>query len=165
MGIHFAWVGNVTYVTLAVVALCNGYMISYVKARAEEYVDDCSVGFWLRGERVTGLLLACLCCHLPAWLWLQATVPLVTVLRRIHCAYAQLRTDEAERPSRPPAPRGIAGSIWRGQCPRGSVAYDVLVAGAIGFFVIAPWIHPFFYGTTDPLRDALSSILGHGGVC
>ena len=161
MGIHFAWIGNVTYVTLAVLAMCHGYMISYVKARAEEYVDDCSVGYWLRGERVAGLLIACLCFHLPAWLWLQATAPVGTVLRRLWHAHAVLRAEARGEPVRPATARkGVLSAILRGDCPRGSVAYDLVTGTTIVSYVVAPWIHPFFYGGSDPLRSLLSGVLG-----
>jgi CDP-diacylglycerol--glycerol-3-phosphate 3-phosphatidyltransferase len=160
MCIHFARIGNVTYVTLSVLAMCHGYMISYVKARAEEYVDDCSVGYWLRGERVVGLLLACLCFHVPAWLWLQATAPAGTVLRRLWHAHIALRTAGIGKLPGPDAARkGVLSAILRGDCPRGSAVYDIVTGTAIASYVVAPWIHPFFYGGSDPFGRLLSSIL------
>ncbi|UCG15148.1 MAG: CDP-alcohol phosphatidyltransferase family protein [Phycisphaerales bacterium] len=161
MCIHFAGIGNLTYATLAVVAMCNGYMISYVKARAEDFVDDCSVGYWLRGERCAGLVLASLCSHVPAWLWLQATTPLATVVRRLWHTHSKLREADGRtrRQSAPAAPPGIVLSILRGETPRGSAAYDLVSLITIGWFVAAPWVHPFFYGGSDPLRRILSPIL------
>ncbi len=159
MAIHFAYYGNVTYTVLSVAAMCNGYMISYVKARAEDLIDDCSVGYWLRGERCGGLLLACLCFHVPAWLWLQATTPLGTVARRLWHAHRVLR-DGGRSPVRSTSDRpSLLRAIWRGDTPRGSIAYDVVTGVAIAFFVFAPWIWPFFYGGTDPLRAALLRLM------
>lgn len=162
MAIHFAYYGNVTYTALAVAAMCNGYMISYVKARAEDLIDDCSVGYWLRGERCAGLLLACLCFHVPAWLWLQATAPLGTVARRLWHAYRELQ-DEGRASRRAAGERsGLLRAIRHGDTPRGSVAYDVVTGLAIAFFVFAPWVSPFFYGGTDPLRAGLSRLMPAG---
>ena len=150
MCIHFAWIGNVTYAALAVIAMANGYMISYVKARAEDVIDDCSVGYWLRGERCAGLLLASIVCHLPAWLWVQAVAPVFTIARRIHHAYRELtrppdQTTDASDRAAPDAKEGWFRRILRGDTPRGSIPYDILTFGSIGFFTVAPWIFPFFY--------------------
>jgi CDP-diacylglycerol--glycerol-3-phosphate 3-phosphatidyltransferase len=158
--IHFTYKANVTYAVLAVLAMCNGYMISYVKARAEDYVDDCSVGYWLRGERTAGLLQAALVSHVPAWLWLQGISPLFTVAARLRHARSEIRRlDAGEPPREVPAPRGLLAAIRSGRYPRGSTAYDVITACAAGFFVIAPWVHPFFYGGSDPLRRLLQYLL------
>ncbi len=81
--IHFAYTGNVTCAALSITAAANGVLISYVKARAENFVDDCGVGYWQRGERC-GLFLAGACFgHIPAALWLLGTLPITTVIRRI----------------------------------------------------------------------------------
>jgi CDP-diacylglycerol--glycerol-3-phosphate 3-phosphatidyltransferase len=158
--IHFAYQANVTYAALAVLAMCNGYMISYVKARAEEYVDDCSVGFWLRGERTAGLLQAALVSHVPAWLWLQGVAPLFTIAARLRHARDEIRRlDTGEPPREIRRPRGILASIRSGHYPRGSTAYDVIAACATAFFLCAPWLHPFFYGGSDPLRRLLEFVL------
>ena len=69
--LHFALLPqpNVTYQLLAVLALCNGVLISYIKARAENMIEDCTVGYWLRGERCAALLIGCTFGHMPAVLW------------------------------------------------------------------------------------------------
>lgn len=158
--IHFAYQGNVTYATLAVLAMCNGYMISYVKARAEEYVNDCTVGYWLRGERTAGLLLAALVSHVPAWLWLQGISPLLTIAARLRHAHDEIGRLDAGLPPRDiRKPRGILASIRSGRYPRGSTAYDVVTACAFAFFFFVPWVHPFFYGGSDPLRRLLQYVL------
>lgn len=160
--VHFAAAGNVTYNALAVVALCNTFLISYVKARAEELIDDCAVGWWLRGERCVGLLIGMLFCHMPGFLWQQATLPAFTVLRRILYTRAVL------------SPKGAAGGSWsaaRGplpgawrfvalwRYPRGSLAYDLVAWFNIGYIIVIPWIHPFFYGAGDPLGSWLRRLL------
>jgi CDP-diacylglycerol--glycerol-3-phosphate 3-phosphatidyltransferase len=158
---HFAMVGNVTYVALAIVAMCNTYMISYVKARAEDLIDDCSVGWWLRGERCVGLLIGMFFCHIPGLLWQQATLPALTVWRRISYTRAELR---AKTTGGPPAKRGPLAGVWRylapWRFPRGSVPYDLVAWFNIGYIIVMPWIHPFFYGGSDPLRGILEHVLG-----
>ncbi len=155
--IYFTYHGNVTYMALAVLAMTNGYMISYVKARAEDLIDDCTVGYWLRGERCAGMILACLCSHVPAYLWVQAISPAFTVARRLHHTYRVLtRGPEAASAPTHDRKRGLVATFLRGCTTRGSVHYDVVTFAIIAMFVVAPWIHPCFYGTTDPLRSLLT---------
>lgn len=118
--LHFAWHGNLTYQLLAMLALCNAVLISYVKARAENIVPDCSAGYWLRGERVAAMLIACLCGHVPAVLWQQATLPVLTVWRRL--TYAQ-QAATALATGRPAPPRGPV-SGWRGCFSFGGIRAD-----------------------------------------
>ncbi len=160
---HFALVGNTTYVALSVAALCNTFLISYVKARAEDLIDDCSVGWWLRGERCVGLLLGMGFCHMPGLLWQQATLPALTVLRRILYTRAVLSNGDKAASSW----SGIRGPLpspwtflapWR--FPRGSVPYDLVAWFNIGYIIVMPWIHPFFYGDADPLRRLMTRVLG-----
>ena len=157
MAIHFAVAGNVTYLTLAVLAMCNGMLISYVKARAEEYIDDCSLGFWKRGERCAAVFLASISAHLPIMLWQQALSPLFTWLLRLRYARAVIRAKEVGREPPPIFPSGTAARWlrpWR--CPRGTLPYDLTVGFNIAFFTVMPWIHPMFYGSADPLGDWLA---------
>ncbi len=53
--VYFAGRSNVTYCFLAILALSNAYMISYIKARAEDIIPDCNVGFWQRGADGCGI--------------------------------------------------------------------------------------------------------------
>ena len=124
-GLHFARDGNITYQMLAIVALCNAFLISYIKARAEDIIPDCSVGYWLRGERFAAMLIACLCGHLPAVLWQQALLPLLTVLRRLIYSYQAVTALETGRPAPVRGPRtGWLGRFQLWRHPRGSIPYD-----------------------------------------
>lgn len=147
---------SLTYQVLALAALCNALLISYVKARAENLIDDCSVGFWLRGERTVAVLIGCLTGHVPAVLWQLATSGFFTVYRRIDHALRSLHALDTGRPA--PA-RGPSGrwwgrlQLWRH--PRGSVPHDVVCALHIGYIIFAPLIWPALQGTgphADPLR-------------
>lgn len=159
--VYFAWRDNVTYQLLAAVALCHTFCISYVKARAEEVVPDCSVGFWLRGERMVAILCGCLSGHIPALLWQQALLPFLTVWRRMSYARAAVAALEA---GRPPPPRGAATAsygrlqIWRH--PRGTVPYDLTCLVNMGFVLVGPNLWPALLGTgawADPLRRWLGA--------
>jgi hypothetical protein len=77
------------------------------------------------------------------------------MLRRIDHTRRILKSEEANRnPS-----SGVWADLRRGTLPRGSVAYDVVTFAAIGSFVVAPWVFPFFYGRSDPLRTMLTPLM------
>jgi len=157
--VHFALHGNLTYTVLAIAAMTNAYMISYVKARAENLLEDCSVGYWLRGERCGAMLIAAFCGHIPAALWQQATLPFLTVLRRIRYAAQALHAREDGRPAPRRGPLDGPGrfiALWR--FPRGSLPYDLVTGFNILFLVAAPWVQPFFYGRGDPLGVWLAGL-------
>ncbi len=157
--IHFAWTGNVTLCGLTVLALIESYSISYLKARADNLIDAGAVGWWQRPERVFGWLVAVAFGHVPAYLWQQATLPALTVAFRLRHARAAIRAEEEGRtlPDGGPMP-GICRYIALWRHPRGSLSYDLMAAINIGWIIVAPWVWPFFYGRTDPLRDLLDAI-------
>lgn len=161
--LHFALLDrpNLTYQLLAVVALCNAVLISYVKARTENMIDDCSVGYWLRGERFVAVLIACACGHVPAVLWQMAVPCLFTVWRRLSYAYAAVRASDAGRPPPPRGPwPGWVGRLQLWRHPRGSIRYDVVTGTHIAYIVFAPCLWPVLLavGTwADPLRAWLGS--------
>ena len=132
----YAWVrpANVTFILLAMVAFLNGFMISYTRARAEDLIDSCSVGFWQRGERMAAVLFAAMAHNVPALVLQQAALPLFTVLRRIMHTRAVLagkqtitdpRTGTWLRKMR----------IW--EWPRMTVPYDVAVLINIAWLLFA----------------------------
>ncbi len=159
--LHFATrpVPNLTYQLLAIVALCNGVLISYIKARAENVIPDCSVGYWLRGERFAAVLIGCTFGHMPAVLWQMAVSGFFTVWRRMTYAYGVLQAADAGRPPPPrgPAP-GLFGRLQLWRRPRGSVAYDLVTGAHIAYIILLPCFWPAWRATgvyADPLRHCL----------
>ncbi|MFW6133448.1 MAG: hypothetical protein ACOC8F_06080, partial [Planctomycetota bacterium] len=113
---------------------CNAQMISYAKARAEDFISTCSVGFWQRGERSAAVLIATFAGNLPALLVQQALLPALTVWRRVRHTQLTLRAREG-RPVRPMPAWLDRLRIWRG--PRMSPGYDCVVAANIAWLVLA----------------------------
>lgn len=159
--LHFALLGNLTGEILAIIALCNSFLISYVKARAEDSIPDCSVGYWLRGERFAAILLGCATGHVIAVLWQLAVLNLFTVWRRLDYARRAVRCLEKGLPQPPQGPgagRLDRLRLWR--YPRGSVPYDVVTGINIAYLVAAPWFLPVLVGHgdyADPLGVWLAS--------
>ena len=147
----FAWhsPANITFVLLCMVAMCNCFMISYAKARAEDFIDSCSVGFWQRGERSAAILIAALAHNIPALVVQQALLPMFTVLRRINHTRAVLRG--RQDPSDPDNYSTIEKlCFWRRR--RMTLWYDVTVAINIAWLLLAR-IEP-----TDWLRRLIESL-------
>ena len=146
--LHFAAVGNVTYVGLSLLALAAAQLTSYIKARAESLVPNFGAGYWQRGERVAALVIAGLAGHIPAALWLTGVMPLFTVLRRLR--YVRSLLSES---GPPPALTGLKWALTPWRHPRGSLGYDLVTGTNIAFLIVGPWIWAFFYASSDPLGD------------
>ena len=147
---YFALTANVTYVVLSFLAGGAAVLTSYVKARSENLIDKCDVGYWQRGERVAAVLIAAGVGHLPTMLWLLAVSPWLTVVRRVR--YIHQRMSGGGRPWEPSgALRRLM--VWRH--PRGSFGYDVATGLNILFLIVGPWVWPFLYGRTDPLGELI----------
>ncbi len=139
--LHFATLGHLTYVVLSLAGAAHAALISYIKARAENLIDSCRVGFWQRGERCGVLGWGALTGHIPAALWILGTLPLLTAVTRLRHAHARIT--------------GREPTVRRGRLPwhqpRGSAGYDLCIGTVLGFVLAAPWWIPFLYGASDPL--------------
>ena len=142
----YAWRGNVTFVLLSMVALFNAMMISYTRARAEDIIEHCTVGYWQRGERSAAILIATASYNIPALLVQQAALPLLTVLRRVFYTRAVIA---GRRPITDPrtGPWWLKVQLWR--WPRATWAYDFVTAANIAWLIFAP------IPATDWLRNWL----------
>lgn len=152
---HFALLGHLTLAGLAVVAMCNAMLISYIKARAETVIPDCSVGYWLRGERFAAVLIGATFGHLPAVMWQLAIIGGLTVVRRLVYSYLVVAAQEAGRPLPPAGPFAGVGRLLLWRYPRGSPAYDLVTGLNIAYIVFGPLVWPVLAdvsAATDALR-------------
>jgi CDP-diacylglycerol--glycerol-3-phosphate 3-phosphatidyltransferase len=153
---HFILIGNLTYGILSAVALANAMFISYVKARSECIIPECSVGYWMRGERSAALLIAAFAGTIPAVLWQQAISPAFTVLRRLVFLHQALSAKETGRPGpSSAAPTGLLSLLRPWRYPRGSIPYDIVTGTNIAFIIFAHYLSPIFGPGVDPLRQIL----------
>ena len=135
IAICYAWrqPANVTFVLLSMLAFFNALMISYVRARAEDLIDNCHVGYWQRGERSVAIMLATFSYNIPALLVQQGILPLLTVVRRFNYT----RTDLAgRRPIIDPREGGawLKLHLWR--WPRMTVPYDFVTVLNMAWLVL-----------------------------
>jgi phosphatidylglycerophosphate synthase len=131
MGIVFYFLGNSTYVVLSILALAGSLATSYVRARAENLVQECRAGFWERGERMAYVLIGLVFNHLAIVVIVLAIFTNITVLQRLFYARWELAR-AADKPVWPKSSEVADLVFWN--YDRGTRQYDVAV---IVFFVIA----------------------------
>ena len=79
-------------------------MISYTRARAENSIPTCKVGFMERPERVVLLIIGALFDRMPPVLWVIAVLGNLTVVHRMVFTYQEAkRLEEAQLKPTPTA--------------------------------------------------------------
>ena len=148
---YFAARGNITNTLLPILAVFAALMTSYTRARAEDLIQFCTVGYWQRGERMAAVLIAVFAHNVPALLWQQALLPMLTVWARIH--YTR-KVAAGQKPVIDPrrSPHLLDRmKLWR--YPRATLPYDAVTAINI-LFLIFVRIHP----AADVLGELLSLV-------
>jgi CDP-diacylglycerol---glycerol-3-phosphate 3-phosphatidyltransferase len=99
------WYGSLNvpfYVVLTAVVMTGSVMVSYTRARAENSIPTCKVGFMERPERVVLLIIGALFDRFPEVLWIIAVLANLTVVQRMVFTWQEAkRLEEAQL--RPPA--------------------------------------------------------------
>jgi CDP-diacylglycerol--glycerol-3-phosphate 3-phosphatidyltransferase len=99
-GVVFAavvWImiDNPLGLSLALVAMVLGFLVSYIKARAEALGFTCDVGIAERAERVTLIAVGLFLNVLVPMLWVLVALSVVTVVQRFVHVYNQARRARA----------------------------------------------------------------------
>jgi CDP-diacylglycerol--glycerol-3-phosphate 3-phosphatidyltransferase len=126
----YARTGNITYTALALVALSNAVMISYIKARTECELPSGTIGFWQRGERMVGVLVSSFAAHINTLTLMMAILPAMSAAYRLHFSYKQCQ-DPTYKPPAPTSPL----HFWR--YPRGAWPF---VATAATYILILAFV-------------------------
>lgn len=83
MLVYYAGVNRFGYIVLTAVAMTGSVMVSYVRARSENEIAKCKVGFLERPERIVLLIIGTLFNRMTAVLWVIAILSNLTVIHRI----------------------------------------------------------------------------------
>ncbi len=84
LALHYAQTREWLYLFLCLGSLMGAYVTSYAKARAENLIENCSVGVFERAERIIALLLGSLFSFLmPLALWVLFLGTNITAIHRI----------------------------------------------------------------------------------
>jgi CDP-diacylglycerol--glycerol-3-phosphate 3-phosphatidyltransferase len=99
--LYFYRIGEPGYGLLTMVALTGALMVSYTRARAENTVIDCQVGFAERGERMVLMLLALFLHKLGAAMWMLAALAWLTTIQRLLHTHRALAAGQQRAPAEP----------------------------------------------------------------
>ena len=81
--VYYASINRFFYVVLTAIAMTGTVMVSYTRARAENTIPRCKVGFLERPERVVLIILGALVNRMAQALWILAVLSNITVLSRM----------------------------------------------------------------------------------
>jgi CDP-diacylglycerol--glycerol-3-phosphate 3-phosphatidyltransferase len=81
--VYYASINRNSYVVLTAVVMTGSVMISYTRARAENAMPRCKVGFLERPERVVLIIIGALFDKMAPVLWVIAVMANLTVIHRM----------------------------------------------------------------------------------
>src|SRR5450759_4566602 len=81
--VYYASINRFFYVVLTAIVMTGTVLISYARARAENTIPKCKVGFLERPERVVLIILGALGNRMAPVLWVLAVLSNITVISRI----------------------------------------------------------------------------------
>jgi CDP-diacylglycerol--glycerol-3-phosphate 3-phosphatidyltransferase len=106
--VYYGSINRPLYVILTAIVMTASVMISYTRARAENEIPMCKVGFMERPERVVLLIIGALFDRMAPVLWVVAVMGNLTVVHRMMYTYQQSK--HLEDAKLRPAPLSKAAS-------------------------------------------------------
>ena len=85
--IYYGRINRFWYVTLVAGAMIGSVMTSYTRARAENLIRSCKVGFLERPERIVLILIGAFLDRMAPVLWVIVVLSNITVLHRVLHTY------------------------------------------------------------------------------
>ncbi|HSB18247.1 MAG TPA: CDP-alcohol phosphatidyltransferase family protein [Bryobacteraceae bacterium] len=97
MLVYYASIERFFYVVLTAVVMTGSVMVSYTRARAENAIPRCKVGFMERPERIVLLIIGALFNRMAQVLWVIAVLSNLTVIHRLIFTWQETkRLEEAQ---------------------------------------------------------------------
>ncbi len=96
--VFYGRVNRFWYVTLVAVAMIGSVMTSYTRARAENLIPSCKVGFLERPERVVLIIIGALFDRMAPVLWIIAVLSNFTVIHRVIHTWQESRRLATQSP-------------------------------------------------------------------
>jgi CDP-diacylglycerol--glycerol-3-phosphate 3-phosphatidyltransferase len=81
--VYYASINRFFYIVLTAIVMTGSVMVSYSRARAENTIPKCKVGFLERPERIVLIILGALTGRMAAVLWVIAVLSNLTVIHRM----------------------------------------------------------------------------------
>jgi CDP-diacylglycerol--glycerol-3-phosphate 3-phosphatidyltransferase len=104
--VYYASINRFFYIVLTAIVMTGTIMVSYTRARAENFIPSCKVGFLERPERVVLIIIGALFDRMAPVLWIIAILSNLTVVHRMFYTWEQAR--ELERAQLEPPQRDRA---------------------------------------------------------
>lgn len=101
--IYYGRINRFAYVTLVAAAMIGSVMTSYTRARAENLIPSCKVGFLERAERVVLIIIGALFDRMAPVLWVIVVLSNLTVVHRVIHTY-----QESRRTAPTPEPEAVS---------------------------------------------------------
>src|SRR6266568_8843143 len=89
--VYYASINRFFYIVLTAIVMTGSVMISYTRARAENAIPKCKVGFLERPERVVLIIIGALTDHMAQVLWVIAVLSNWTVIQRMIYTYREAK--------------------------------------------------------------------------
>jgi len=87
--VYYARANRYTYVVLTALVMVSSLLVSYTRARAENIIPKCKVGFMERPERIVLVIIGALFNKMAPVLWVLALLSTITVIHRIRYTYQE----------------------------------------------------------------------------
>ncbi len=81
--VYYASINRFFYIVLTAIVMTGSVMTSYARARAENVIPGCKVGFLERPERIVLIIIGALFDRMAAVLWVIAVFSNLTVIHRM----------------------------------------------------------------------------------
>jgi CDP-diacylglycerol--glycerol-3-phosphate 3-phosphatidyltransferase len=89
--VYYGNINRPFYVVLTAIVMTGAVMVSYTRARAENAIPTCKVGFMERPERVVLLIIGALFYRMAPVLWVIAVLSNITVAHRMFFTWQETR--------------------------------------------------------------------------
>ncbi len=94
--VYYASINRFFYIVLTAIVMTGSVMVSYTRARAENTIRKCKVGFLERPERVVLIIIGALFYRMAPVLWVIAVLSNLTVIHRMIYTWQECRRMEEE---------------------------------------------------------------------
>ncbi len=106
--VYYGTINRPFYVVLTAIVMTGSVMVSYARARSENTIPSCKVGFMERPERVVLLIIGALFDRMAPVLWVIAVLSNITVAHRMAFTYQEARRlEDAQLRGVPSAQRSV----------------------------------------------------------
>src|SRR5262244_1265550 len=94
--VYYASINRFFYIVLTAIVMTGSVMVSYTRARAENSIPRCKVGFLERPERIVLVIIGALFDRMAPVLWVIAVLSNLTVVHRMIYTWQECKKMEAK---------------------------------------------------------------------